>query len=137
MDFHLEMINWIGVVVSGVVSVIIGGIYYGPAVMGKVWMVETGFVEEDAADPKFAIGTTFIANMIFAIGLSLVIGLAGIAPGDWLSGAHMGLAVAILLVGAGTWQNYAFENKSFKHFAIHSGNQIITMTSMGTILVLV
>jgi len=137
MDIHLDMINWLGVIAAAISSILIGGIWYAPPIMGRAWMKETGFVEEEAADPKFAILTSFIANFIFAIGLSLVITLAGIQSGNWFAGAHIGFFVAILLVGAGTWQNYAFENKSFKHFAIHSGNQIISMTLTGILLVLI
>ncbi|WP_262691589.1 hypothetical protein [Kordiimonas aestuarii] len=42
--------------------------------------------------------------------------------------------LAILVVGGATFSNYAFENRTIRHFLIHMGNTSIAMTLAGGIL---
>ena len=39
-------INWIAVVVAAVGSFLLGGLWYSPAMFGKVWQREAGLTDE-------------------------------------------------------------------------------------------
>ncbi len=39
-------INYLAVILCGIISMVIGAIWYGP-VFGKLWMKQYGFTEED------------------------------------------------------------------------------------------
>lgn len=133
---HLLYINWLGAVLAGFASIIIGGIWYSPFVAGKIWMKVSGFDPEKAGAPFAAMITSFISNTVFAALLSLVL----TATGAYEAGLHVvasyGLFMAIV-VAAASWQNYAFENKSIAHFLVHTGNHIVSMVAMSFILALV
>ena len=57
-------------------------------------------------------------------------------PGNenWMEGALVGFALAVFIVGGATFPNYAFENKSFRHFLIHMGNVIVAMMLVGAMM---
>ena len=39
-------INYLAVIVCGVISMIVGAMWYGP-ILGKLWMKQYGYTEED------------------------------------------------------------------------------------------
>ena len=81
MAFPTVDVNWFAVLGAGVISMIIGSIWYGP-LFGKKWMKLTGFTKKDAAKAKkkgmgkiFLIG--FIASLVTAYVLVHILVLAG------------------------------------------------------------
>lgn len=135
MEF-LSQINWLAVIASGVITLFVGGLWYGP-IAGKAWMEEVGLTKEEIEEsgaPTTAMIKSFIATMIMAIGMSLLIGWSDVAVGDWLGGAQIGATVAILVVGGSVFPNYAFESKSLRHFIIHLGNITVSMALIGALL---
>lgn len=133
---HLLLINWFGAIVAGFASIIIGGIWYSPFVAGKIWMEATGINPEKEGSPVTAMLTSFISNSIFAAFLSMLLTATGAIEDGFHVASSYGLFMAIL-VAAGTWQNYAFENRSITHFLVHTGYHIVSMVAMSIILVLV
>ena len=43
---ELGTINWLAVLVAGVSSFVVGGIWYSPGLFGKAWMKDNNFTEE-------------------------------------------------------------------------------------------
>ena len=135
----LEMIyeiNWLAVLASGVITLFVGGLWYGP-IAGKAWMEEVGLTEEEIkarGAPTAAMIKSFISTLVLAVGMSLIIMWSGVAVGDWLGGAVIGATIAVLIIGGGVFPNYAFESKSLRHFLIHLGNITVSMALIGAML---
>lgn len=128
-------INFWAVIISMVLSVLIGFFWYGP-LFGKQWMKLTGISMPDK-NPGFAmmikpmiismIGALFMAvTMTYSI---YFMGGSGITAGleaafwNWL-----GFTVPVLL-------NFvAWENKSWKLFAIHTSYWLVLLCAMGIVL---
>lgn len=133
---NLIQINWLAVPVGGILSLVLGGIWYGP-IAGKAWMDEMGMTREEieaSGSPTAAMVKSFIASMVLTIGLAMVFNAANIEAGDWLGGAGFGAMMGVLVVGAATFPNYAFEDKTPRHFLIHIGYTTILMAAIGAML---
>lgn len=131
-----EQINWFAVPVAGVITMIVGGLWYGP-IAGKAWMAEVGMTEEEikaSGPPTAEMIKSFIASMVLAVGLSVIVLWSGVPEGDWMGGAFVGAITAVLVVGGGVFPNYAFEDKTLKHFLIHLGNITVSMALIGAML---
>lgn len=132
----LSQVNWLAVLASGFITLFVGGLWYGP-IAGKAWMEEVGLTEEEIKEsgaPTAAMIKSFIATLVLAVGMSLIITWSGVAAGDWLGGAVVGATVAVLVIGGGVFPNYAFESKSLRHFLIHLGNITISLALIGAML---
>lgn len=124
--------NYLAILAAAVAAMMVGGIWYMPQVMGAAWMTENGLKQEDLTDPKPAMLKSFIAMLILAFGLSLVIKMSGTL--GWQDGAVLSLMLGVLIHGAGGLPNYAFERRSMRLYGIHMGSTLIGMTLMGAIL---
>lgn len=127
-------VNWLAVLVGAVIYMAVGGLWYGP-IAGKAWMDEMGLTEEEireAGNPTEAMVKSFVSALVMCTGLGLIL----YNPGneDWLQGMVTGFALAIFIVGGATFPNYAFENKSFRHFLIHMGNVTVAMGLIGAMM---
>jgi len=135
-DLGFENINWLAVLAGGVIYMIVGGIWYGP-IAGKAWMAEMGLTEEEIQEqgsPTGAMIKSFIAALFMSAGLAFVLSMPAFRDSGWQGGMMTGFIMAILLVGGGTFPNYAFENKSLRHFLIHMGNTTIAMMLVGAMI---
>ena len=136
MDIAFDTVNWAAVFVAGVANMIVGGIWYSPFVAGKAWMAEMGYSAKDmeGKSPKEAMIKSFIGALILALGLAIILGMPAFSAAGWLKGAEVGFFLAVIITGAGTYCNYAFESKSTRHFIIHLGNHAVAMVVMGAII---
>ncbi|MEX0299970.1 MAG: DUF1761 domain-containing protein [Kordiimonas sp.] len=127
-------VNWLAVLAGAVIYMLVGGVWYGP-IAGKAWMDEMGMTEEEiraSGSPASAMAKSFVAAIVMSIGLALIL----YNPGDenWMEGMLVGLAVSVFIVGGATFPNYAFENKSLRHFLIHMGNVTVAMMLIGAMM---
>ncbi|WP_417457166.1 DUF1761 domain-containing protein [Kordiimonas sp.] len=134
---NLSDINWLAVLLGGVVYMAVGSIWYGP-IAGKAWMAEMGMTEEElkqaSNNPAKAMFLSFIASLFMSFGLAVVLSMSGMVGGGWLAGMKVGLMLSVLIVGGGTFANYAFESKSLRHFLIHMGNITLSMMAIGAMM---
>lgn len=129
-------INWMAIPLAGVITLFVGGLWYGP-LFGKAWMAEVGLTEEEikaSGSPAAAMAKSFVASLVLGIGMAIVINWSGMPAGDWMGGAVAGALMAILVVAAAVFPNYAFEDKSLRHFMIHMGNITVSMVLIGAML---
>lgn len=127
-----EGLNYLAILVCGIASMAIGALYYSPLVAGKAWMKEVNFDPETAASPMPAMIKSTVASLVLAVGIAVILQISGTTGA--VDGARLGFTLGLLIVAAASFPNYAYENKTFKHFLIHIGYTIITMTVMGAIL---
>lgn len=128
----LSQINYFAVVVSAVISFVIGGVWYSPIMFANAWMKENGFNEEELKNANMGkiFGGSFVLALIISFNLAAFIG----PQGDFVFGLFAGFAAGFGWVAMSIGTIYLFERRSFKLFLINAGYQIVTYTIMGGIL---
>jgi hypothetical protein len=132
---HSVDINYLAVLVCGIISMATGALWYGP-LFGKAWMKETGMTEEDVKDfnPAKMYGMAFVAQLIVALIMAYVISLIG-ATGV-IGGIRVALTAWVGFVAATMMINNLFQGKSTKLFIIDGGYHLVNMLTYGIIIVL-
>ena len=128
----MEGLNIWAVLVAALSTFVIGGLWYSPAVFGKLWMRENGFTEEYLRGGNMAkiFGLAFFLGLIAAINLAMFLG-----PEDRPEmGALWGFAAGFGWVATFVGTHYLFERKSFTLFLINAGYSVVALTLMGVIL---
>lgn len=128
-------INFWAVLISMVLSVLIGFVWYGP-LFGKQWMKLSG-ISMPAQKPGFAMMLKpMIISMIGALLASITLSYSIYFMGG--SGVMVGLEAAFW-----NWLGFmvpvllnfvAWEGKSWKLFAINSGYWLVFLCAMGVLL---
>lgn len=132
----ISEINWLAVIAGGVIHMVIGGLWYGP-IAGKAWMAEVGMTEEEikaAGNPWVSILKSFFSTAILTFGMAYLFIATGMIEAGWQHGALVGAFLSLFIVGAATYPNYTFENKTLRHFLIHIGDTTVAMTLIGAML---
>lgn len=135
MEFPI--INYWAVIVCGVLSMILGMLWYGP-LFGKLWMRLIGKnVEQIRAEMKYRnmpaiYGLQFLAALVMAYVLSLFISFIRVHT-IW-DGIMLGLWIGIGFVLTSGFGGYAFENRPSKLFWVNHGYTLVQLAIFGAIL---
>lgn len=129
MDFG--NVSWLGVLVAGVAFFAIGGVYYGP-LFGDRWMDASGVTEETARQSNLPLVfiSTFILELIAAVGLALVIGEDATPVEGLVNGLLLDLLLVLPVLGVLS----VFERKSWDLFALNAGYNLLGFMAMGAII---
>ena len=129
----MEGINIWAVLAAALANFVIGGLWYSPAVAGKVWMRANGFTDADLkkGSPAVIFGVSFLFCLLMAANLaaflndpSTTLGFAiaaGVAAG--LGWAALGLGVVAL-----------FERRPWSYILVNGGYLTIAFAAMGAII---
>ena len=112
-------VNILAVLIAAVSSFLLGGLWYSPALFGKLWNREAGRTEEQQKmkHPGRVFGVAFVFSLIAAWVFASWLG-----PDPQLDDSLLkGLAVGAGFVGASFGINYQFANRSFLMWAIDAG----------------
>lgn len=126
-------VNFLAVVVAAVLNMILGAIWYSPAVYGKTWMALVGKRAEDmrsGAGRGYVLG--FIAALILAYVLASVIGIAQ-AKGI-LQGARVGFWMWIGFVATTSAGDVLWAGRPAKLYFINTGYNLAALIVMGALL---
>ena len=130
------MVNYLAILISGIVSMIIGGLWFGP-LFGKKWMRLMNIPQKQMQEmKKKGMGKSyfwgFIMTLIMSVVLSLFISYFGATTfeqGCWLGFlVWMGFFVTSKL-GMVLW-----ENKPFSLYLIHILHDLLALLIVGGIL---
>ena len=129
MDFGA--VSWVGVLIAGVVFFAIGGVWYGPLFADR-WQRASGVTPEAAraSNLPLVFVSTFVLELIAALGLAVVIG----ADASVVKGLLVGLALNVLLVLPILGVLSVFERKSTELFALNAGYNLIGFMAMGAVI---
>lgn len=129
MDFG--NVSWLGVLLAGIAFFAVGGVYYGP-LFGDRWMAAAGMTQERARESNLPLIfiSTFVLELIAAVGLALVIG----EEASVVEGLVNGLLLNLLLVLPVLAVLSVFERKSWDLFALNAGYNLVGFMVMGAIL---
>lgn len=155
--------NYYAILVSTLVTLFVGFIWYNPKIFGTIWMNETGMTEEKAKRSNMlkVFGLTiFYSFMLSFIMPALVIhqiGALGMIGGpefiktakpsyaEFLAdygnayrtfkhGAFHGFFFGVFVALPITAINALFEQKSWRYILINAGYWIVSLTIMGAII---
>ncbi len=72
----IAQVNFLAILVAALSSFFLGGLWYSPALLGKLWMQETGITEEKANNSNMArtFSLAFVASLIIAFNLAMFLG---------------------------------------------------------------
>jgi hypothetical protein len=128
----MDNLNYWAVLAAALSTFLIGGLWYSPAVLGKIWMKENGFTEEGMKGANMAkiFGLAFVLGLISAINLAMFLGPDATAA----TGAFYGFLAGFGWVATFVGTHYLFERKSFTLFLINAGYSVVALTVMGLII---
>ena len=125
-------VNWIAVLVAGISSFVLGGVWYSPALFGKAWMKENNFSEDEvkAGNKAKIFGWSLVLSLIMSANLAMYLDSPGIT-------FKLGLLYGLL---AGVWIFCGiaivglFELKTGRYILINGGYCFIALGLMGAII---
>ena len=125
-------INFWAVLVSALLTFIIGSLWYSPVMFAKAWMKELGFTPEGMSNSSMVkiFSLAFLLMLIIAFNLAAFIG----PESDWQFGAMAGGLAGLGWVATAIGINYLFERRSFRFWLINAGYMVVSFTLMGAIL---
>ena len=134
VEFSLNGVNWIAVIVAGIVAWVIGAVWYSPPVFGKRWMALLGMKVEGGM-PEGA-GKALAGGLVLAIFTSLILVLFvyGLKAVGLVEGAEVGFLVWLGFVLTHGVTNVMFERRPPALFGITQTELLITYVVMGIIL---
>lgn len=124
-------LNWIGILLCGIASMLLGGLWYSPMLFGKAWQRGAGLSDEELARGNLALiyGGAFLLSLAAAAIFGLLVEHRhGIMP--WTAAG----AAAGALVAAAFGINYLFERRSAAQWLINGGYHLLQFTLFGLIL---
>jgi hypothetical protein len=135
-------INWLAVLVAGISSFVVGGIWYSPGLFGKAWMKDNNFTEEDIkkGNKGKIFGWTLIFSLLMAANLGMFLAdPPSTCPADCVIKADISWGtMAGFLAGIWTFCAIAihslFELKPWRLILINGFYSLVALTLMGAII---
>lgn len=152
-------LNFLAILVSAIVPLLIGAIWYNPSVFGNAWMKASGMTEEKMKSGNIAVifGVTLVLSVMLAFTVNgmvihqvaasqlafsnpeaesyqAFIAEFGNMHRSFGHGALHGAIGAIFFVLPVLGINALFERKGWKYILINVGYWVVTLTIMGAIL---
>jgi hypothetical protein len=149
---HYMDVNLVAVLVCAVAAMIVGFLWYSPALFAKPWVKEMGYDMNDtaamakmkkSAGPAYA--ASFVGSLVTAAVLAKLLNALS-RHGDtlpyhpvalaqpWMYGVKVALFVWLGFVATVQLTGVLFANQSAKLFAINTGYQFVCYAVMGAIL---
>lgn len=129
-------INYLAVLVCGVLSMVVGAMWYGP-VFGKLWMKQYNYTEEDLKkdfNPGKTYGLAVLGHVVMALVLAYIISLTNAQTVS--EGFRIAFSCWLGFIAVTMFVNKLFSRNTITIFFIDSGYQLINMIVFGILLVL-
>lgn len=135
-------VNYIAILIAGIVSMGIGFLWYSPMVLGKPWMKEKGYTSEGLKKAQKEMGPlygfSFLLSLLMAYVLSHVMTMAqnffsypalstGLTSAFWM---WLGFIMPVQATAT------IFGQKNWKLFGIDTGYQLASVAAMGIVIAL-
>ena len=127
-------VNYVAVVVAAVAGMVIGAVYFMPAVAGKAWMKAVGKSQEDltGANQPILYVMAGVFTLLMATVLAAAIGWAdaNTLGGGALVGLILWIGFSVPVIGL----TFAFELRPMANHVITGLDYLITLVVMGAII---
>ncbi len=128
----LPEVNIWAIIVSAILCMAIGTLWYSPLLFGKLWLSLTGNKEPDMKDaPKIYLGA-FINSLVMSFILATLIYWIG--ANTWRDGALVGFLVWLGFNATAHFSGVLWEKKPIKLCLLHTANMLITLLVIGALL---
>ena len=128
----MPQVNLIAVLLCGVASLVLGGLWYSPILFAKPWQQAAGLSDAQAksGNPAIIFGGAFVLSLVAAYVFGMFLG-----PDMPLAGTvGAGFAAGLCWVAASFGINYLFERRPLKLWLINGGYHTLQFTLFGLIL---
>ncbi|MEV7605272.1 DUF1761 domain-containing protein [Paenarthrobacter sp. NPDC089322] len=132
---HFAQINWLAVLLAFVSSMVVGFVWYMPAVLGRRWMQAIGKTEDDLKNIEGGAGIwlpMMLASALTSILLAVL--LSALDINTFFGGAFFALIVALVFRAGGHVIHNGFAGRPSAVTVIDSGHDIVAMTIAGAII---
>ena len=128
---NFEFVNWWAVLGATVVSFLLGGIWYMPAVFGRVGLPERQATERpNERNIELIFVFAFVLQWLTASMLAAVLG-----PNPTVyTGVMTGLLVGSFFVATASGISVIFDRRPVARFLVNGGFHIVTLAVMGAII---
>ena len=117
------------VLLAAVSSFMLGGLWYSPALFGRIWDAENGG-EKQTGHPARVFGVSFVFSLVAAAAFALWLGPAPTLEAAVKAGALAGIG----FVAASFGINYQFAQRSFKLWLIDGGYHAVQFILFGLVI---
>ena len=128
----LPDVNLWAVLVSAILNIVIGTLWYSPLLFGKIWMEANGINEEEMKGAYKAYLGAFLNSFISAYVLSVFINWIGAE--NALQGAFIGFLAWLGFVATTQFSAVLWEKKPLNLYGIHAGVMLLNLIAMGALL---
>ena len=138
---HVPPVNWLAILVAGIVIFMLGGLWYSPVLFAKKWIALQNKTEEQmkaeaaGANMPLMYASAFLTGLIIAWTMAMV--FAHIANDIEMNAAHGALFGALLWLGFAATTSYAtalFSGKPRQLWLIDSAYNLVSFVLAGIIL---
>jgi hypothetical protein len=138
---HFPPVNWLAVLVAGIVIFVLGGLWYSPVLFSKKWLALQNKTEEQmraeaaGANMPLMYASAFITGLITAWAMALI--FAHIANDIQMNAAYGALLGALIWLGFAATTSYAtalFSGKPRQLWFIDSAYNLVSFVLAGIIL---
>lgn len=132
-------INYLAVLVCGIVSIILGSLWYGP-LFGKPWMAMSGIKKPDTITPAIkksmakSYSIMFIGSLLMAFILANILAWGGGGAQGVVGGLAAGFCNWLGFIAPATVGTVLWESKPWKLWFINAGYYLVQMMVFGVIL---
>ena len=121
-------LNMIGIIASTFIGMILGALWYSPLLFGSQWMLAIGKTPQTIGSTTGPIIGSIFANLLTAIGVSIIFALVGV---DTLStGVGVGLILGFLVVFPAMLSDNLFCGWGSRLLLIQSGYRLLSILLM-------
>ena len=125
-------INWLAVIVAAVASMVVGYVYYLPAVLGKRWMQLMGRDMTGTQGAAMSYAMTAVAALVAAFVVAQFIHWSD--SYTLIDGAFLGAVGWLGFTATATFSDYVFSRRPWALWSIQNGYQLISFVVMGAII---
>ncbi len=133
-------VNYLAIVISAVISMVVGFVWYSPMAFGKPWMKLMGLTPDGLKKAQKEMGklygVSFVLSLVTAYVLSHVMTLSesffgysqlstGLTTAFWM---WLGFMMPVQLTGE------MFNSKKWKLFGLNTGYQLLSLVLMAVVL---
>jgi Protein of unknown function (DUF1761) len=136
VPFHWSEVNYLAVLVSGLVAFFVGGLWY-QALFGKLWVKLHGYSPEKVKEMQASMSPPkFFGGMIasyLVLGFAVALLLTGLTEKTAIAGAGLGLLVWVA-AAAVMMTNHIASDKVLGIYLIDAGCMLAYLLLMGLML---
>ncbi len=130
-------VNFLAVVVAGLVAMVIGALWYSPMLFGKSWMKMVGMSAKDMKAAKAAgmskyYAIALLGQFVMAYVLSVVLGV--FSPESMIEALKIGFWMWLGFIATTTISGVLWEKKPLKLYVLNNAYSLVVLVVMAGVL---